>query len=79
MAEGVRHDMRHRILTLNNISARGLERLPRDRYEVGPEVAEPEAILVRSADMHSMELPATVRAVGRAGAGVNKIPVAALS
>jgi len=71
--------MRQRILTLNNLSARGLERLPRDRYEVGPDVAEPVAILVRSADMHSMELPPTLLAVGRAGAGVNNIPVAALS
>jgi D-3-phosphoglycerate dehydrogenase len=79
MAEGVRQDMRHRILMLNNISARGLERLPRDRYEVGPDAADPQAILVRSADMHSMELPGSVLAVGRAGAGVNNIPVAALS
>lgn len=71
--------MRHRILTLNNLSARGLERLPRERYEVGPEVADPAAILVRSADMHSMEPPGSLLAVGRAGAGVNNIPVAALS
>jgi D-3-phosphoglycerate dehydrogenase / 2-oxoglutarate reductase len=71
--------MRYRILTLNNLSARGLERLPRERYEVGSEVASPQAVLVRSADMHSMELPASLLAVGRAGAGVNNIPVAALS
>src|SRR5579885_2839783 len=71
--------MRHRILTLNNLSARGLERLPRERYEVGPDVADPQAILVRSADMHSMQLPAGLLAVGRAGAGVNNIPVPALS
>ncbi len=71
--------MRHRILTLNNLSARGLERLPRERYEVGPDVADPQAILVRSADMHSMRLPDGLLAVGRAGAGVNNIPVAALA
>ena len=71
--------MRYRVLTLNNISARGLERLPRERYEVGPDVASAEAILVRSADMHAFTLPDSLLAVGRAGAGVNNIPVAALS
>jgi D-3-phosphoglycerate dehydrogenase len=71
--------MRYRVLTLNNISARGLERLPRDRYEVAADLSEPDAVLVRSADMHSMNVPASVLAVGRAGAGVNNIPVAALS
>lgn len=69
----------YRILTLNNLSARGLERLPRERFQVGPDVASPDAILVRSADMHALELPPSVLAVGRAGAGVNNIPVAALS
>ncbi|HEY8507934.1 MAG TPA: phosphoglycerate dehydrogenase [Steroidobacteraceae bacterium] len=71
--------MRYRILTLNNISARGLERLPRERYDVAPDITEPHAIMVRSADMHTMKIPETVLAVGRAGAGVNNIPVAALS
>jgi len=71
--------MKYRILTLNNISARGLERLPRDRYEVASGLERPDAILVRSADMHGLNLPDTVRAVGRAGAGVNNIPVADLS
>jgi D-3-phosphoglycerate dehydrogenase len=71
--------MRYRILTLNNISARGLERLPRERYEIAAELTQPDAILVRSADMHSLPLPETLRAVGRAGAGVNNIPVAELS
>ena len=71
--------MRYRILTLNNISARGLERLPRDRYEVAAEMERPEAILVRSADMHKTVVPDSVLAVGRAGAGVNNIPVAELS
>jgi D-3-phosphoglycerate dehydrogenase / 2-oxoglutarate reductase len=71
--------MKYRILTLNNISARGLERLPRDRYEVASGLERPDAILVRSADMHGTAIPDTVRAVGRAGAGVNNIPVAELS
>ena len=71
--------MKYRILTLNNISARGLERLPRERYEVASGLERPDAILVRSADMHGLGLPDTVRAVGRAGAGVNNIPVADLS
>jgi len=71
--------MKYRILTLNNISPRGLERLPRDRYEVASGLERPDAILVRSADMHGTAIPDTVRAVGRAGAGVNNIPVADLS
>ena len=65
----------HKILTLNNIAVAGLERLPRDRYEVASEMAHPDAILVRSANMHDMAIPETVRAIGRAGAGVNNIPV----
>jgi len=71
--------MKYRILTLNNISARGLERLPRDRYEVASGLERPDAILVRSADMHDLGIADSVRAVGRAGAGVNNIPVAELS
>ncbi|HEX5650548.1 MAG TPA: phosphoglycerate dehydrogenase [Steroidobacteraceae bacterium] len=68
-----------KILTLNNISVRGLERLPRDHYEVASEIGHPDAILVRSADMHAMELPDSVLAVARAGAGTNNVPVAKLS
>ena len=71
--------MTFRILTLNNISERGLARLPRERYEVSDTVEHPDAILVRSADMHALSLGPEVRAVGRAGAGVNNIPVARLS
>jgi len=71
--------MRYRIQTLNQISSRGLERLPPDRYEVGAAVAEPTAILVRSADMHTLDIPASVLAIARAGAGTNNVPVAALS
>ena len=71
--------MTFKILTLNNISVRGLERLPRDRYEVASEIGHPDAILLRSADMHSMDIPASVLAVARAGAGTNNVPVAKLS
>jgi D-3-phosphoglycerate dehydrogenase len=67
------------IKTLNNISARGLERLPRDRYTVSSDNAEPDAIIVRSADMHATTIPSSVKAVGRAGAGTNNVPVASLS
>ncbi|MBT7307398.1 MAG: 3-phosphoglycerate dehydrogenase [Gammaproteobacteria bacterium] len=65
----------NKILTLNNISVSGLDRLPRDRYEVASEIQHPDAILLRSYKMHDMEIPATLKAVGRAGAGVNNIPV----
>ena len=68
-----------RILTLNNISARGLERLPRDRYEVASDIGRPHAVLLRSADMHGMALPESVLAVARAGAGTNNVPVAQMS
>ncbi|MDG2221353.1 MAG: phosphoglycerate dehydrogenase [Rubripirellula sp.] len=64
-----------KILTLNNISLKGLQRLPRERYEVASEVSHPDGVLVRSFKMHDMEIPATVAAIGRAGAGVNNIPV----
>jgi D-3-phosphoglycerate dehydrogenase len=68
-----------KILTLNNISVKGLERLPRERYEVASEIMNPDAILVRSFNMHDMPIPKSLRAVGRAGAGVNNIPVGDLS
>src|SRR2546429_3671308 len=71
--------MIYRILTLNDISPRGLARLPRERYEVGAAVTRPDAILVRSADLHGFEVAPGVRAIGRAGAGVNNIPVADMS
>lgn len=69
----------YKILTLNNISVAGLERLPRDRYEVASEIQHPDAILLRSFKMHDMTIPATLKAVGRAGAGVNNIPVDTMS
>jgi D-3-phosphoglycerate dehydrogenase len=67
------------VLVLNQISANGLKRLPAERYTVGKSVARPVAVLVRSADMHTMDIPASVRAIGRAGAGTNNIPVEAMS
>jgi D-3-phosphoglycerate dehydrogenase len=70
---------RLKVLTLNRIASAGLERFPSERYIVGPEVDEPDAILVRSQDMHRMQIAPTVKAIGRAGAGVNNIPVAQLS
>ncbi len=70
---------KHKVLTLNNIAVAGLERLPRDQYEVASEIGHPDAILLRSHNMHDAELPPTLKAVGRAGAGVNNIPVDKLS
>lgn len=71
--------MRFKILTLNNIAVAGLRRLPRERYEVASDIAKPDGILLRSYNMHEMDIPASVLAVARAGAGTNNIPVAALS
>ncbi len=66
------------VLVLNQISPEGLKRLP-ENYVVGKDVAAPDAVLVRSADMHKIDIPASVRAIGRAGAGTNNIPVQAMS
>ncbi len=70
---------RLRILTLNSISAVGLKRLPAERYSVGTHVQSPDAILVRSQDMHAMDIAQSVKAIGRAGAGTNNIPVATMN
>jgi D-3-phosphoglycerate dehydrogenase len=69
----------YKILTLNNISVKGLERLPRENYEIASEIQHPDAILLRSFNMHEMEIPSSLKAVGRAGAGVNNIPVVKMS
>ena len=69
----------YKIQTLNNISVAGLDRLPRDKYEIASEMSHPDAILVRSARMHDLALPDSVKAIGRAGAGVNNIPVDAMT
>ena len=67
------------ILTLNKISELGLQRLPAGRYVVGSDIAEPDAILVRSHNMHDMAIPASVKAIARAGAGTNNVPVAKMN
>ncbi|MBQ8678639.1 MAG: phosphoglycerate dehydrogenase [Treponema sp.] len=64
----------YKIQTLNKISAIGLENFPRDTYEIATDINNPDAILVRSAEMHGMDLGESVKAVARAGAGVNNIP-----
>ena len=64
-----------RIQTLNKISLKGINRLPGESYEVASEIPNPHAIIVRSFKMHSMEMPSSLIAVARAGAGVNNIPV----
>jgi D-3-phosphoglycerate dehydrogenase len=70
---------KYQILTLNQISSHGLHRFPSSRYAIGKAVEHPDAILVRSHDMHKMAIPASVKAIGRAGAGTNNIPVAEMS
>ena len=67
------------ILVINNIAQIGLKRLPAELYAVVKEAKDPQAILVRSQDLHKYEFGPSLRAVGRAGAGVNNIPVGALS
>lgn len=69
----------NKILTLNNISSEGLDRFPHDSYEVSSECSAPDAIMLRSFKMHDMEIPESLVAVGRAGAGVNNIPLDKMS
>ena len=69
----------NKILTLNNISVAGLEKLPLDSYEIASEIQHPDAILLRSFKMHDMDIPESLKAVGRAGAGTNNIPVDKMS
>jgi D-3-phosphoglycerate dehydrogenase len=68
-----------KVLTLNSISSVGLKRLPAERYVCGNPMQNPDVILVRSQDMHAMDIPSSVKAIGRAGAGVNNIPVPKMS
>src|SRR3954452_14812622 len=68
-----------KVQTLNNISRNGLDRLPANLYRVANDIAEPDAVIVRSADMHKSPIAHSVKAIARAGAGVNNIPVADLS
>jgi len=65
----------HRVQTLNVIDPKGLENFPAGEYEISEQVENPDAIILRSFKMHDMELPASLKAVARAGAGVNNIPV----
>lgn len=65
----------YKIQTLNKISSIGMDLLPRDKYEFASEIVNPDAILVRSQKMHDMTLPESLKAVARAGAGVNNIPI----
>ena len=69
----------YRIKTYNTISTKGLDRFERDRYEVGQDIAHPDALLLRSHKLQESEIPASVTAIARAGAGVNNIPTALCS
>jgi len=68
-----------KILTMNNISSKGLDRLPHERFEISSEIQHPDGLLLRSAVLHDWSIPDTLKAVGRAGAGVNNIPIDAMS
>lgn len=65
----------YKIRTYNTIAIEGLEQFPRDKYEVASEIAQPDGILVRSANLHDLEFPEGLKAIARAGAGVNNVPV----
>lgn len=69
----------YKVLTFNNISSKGLDRLPRDQYETSSETQNPDAIILRSHKLHDYQAPETLQCIGRAGAGVNNIPVDAMS
>jgi len=71
--------MTYKIKTLNAISKVGLNRLPDSDFEVGTDLENPDALLLRSASLHGVEIPASVLAVARAGAGTNNIPIAEYS
>ncbi len=71
--------MSFKVQTLNKIAAVGLNVLDRDNYEVASDMNNPDAYLVRSADMHEMKISDTVKAVARAGAGTNNIPIPELT
>ena len=65
----------YKVRTYNQIALKGLERFPRQSYEVGSDIAHPDAYLLRSQKLHELPVPETLLAVARAGAGVNNIPV----
>jgi D-3-phosphoglycerate dehydrogenase len=68
-----------KVQTFNNIAAVGLKRLPESHYEIGSEVVDPDAIILRSQNLHDMDFPESLAAIGRAGAGTNNIPIETLS
>ena len=70
---------RFKILTLNQISSQGLNRFPADDFQVGNDIADPDALLVRSHNLLDRDIPVSVKAIGRAGAGTNNIPVQAMN
>ncbi|MGI9220595.1 MAG: phosphoglycerate dehydrogenase [Woeseiaceae bacterium] len=69
----------YKVQTFNNIAPVGLQRFPADHYEVGADATDPDAIILRSQNLHDMEFADSLAAIGRAGAGTNNIPVDALS
>ncbi len=69
----------HKILKINNLSSKGLSRFPNEIYELGSEISSPDAIMLRSTKLHDMEFDSNLKAIGRAGAGVNNIPVERLT
>ena len=69
----------YKIKTFNNISEKGLSRLPSDDYDVSPDHEAPDAIILRSYKLHDYPVPDSLVAVGRAGAGTNNVPVTAMS
>jgi D-3-phosphoglycerate dehydrogenase / 2-oxoglutarate reductase len=70
---------KHQIQVYNHISSYGLHRFPASRYTVGKALEHPDAIVLRSHDLTAVPIPASVKAIGRAGSGTNNIPVAAMS
>jgi len=71
--------MTFKVLTYNNISPAGLNQFPREHFDVAANISNPDAVLLRSFDLHGVPIPETLKAVGRAGTGVNNIPVAEYS
>jgi D-3-phosphoglycerate dehydrogenase len=69
----------YKILTLNHIAKSGLETFDPKKYQIGPEITNPDAIIVRSFDLHNYTIPESAQVIGRAGAGVNNIPIASLT
>ena len=70
-----RHRTMFKIRTYNTISVKGLDRYSRERYEVASELPSPDAFMIRSQKLHDMEFPESLMAIGRAGAGVNNVPL----